>query len=116
MPEKFVEGKRRMDLPSMFHAEICDLLGMLAQDPPDLFALAKALRRCHSSNPGFDHLSALGLLLKCPALPVYDIRQPYENTWNQLLQQMSRKHLTDLLVACPVAGDTPSTRWRLSWS
>ena len=115
MPEKFVAAKGDMDLPSIFHARICNLLTVLAQDPPDLFALAKALQGRHGTNP-IDRVSALGLLLKCPALPIYDIRQPCEGAWDQLLQQMSRKHRTDLLVTCLAAGDTPGAKWRPSWA
>ena len=113
VPERFHEAEEDADLPSMFHAQICNSLTVLAQNPPDLFALAGSLQRRCSGHP-IDFVSALGFLLECRVVSTFDTRQPCEGAWDKLLQQMSEKHRTDLLAVCPVAGDAPGARWRPS--
>ncbi|GJE88545.1 hypothetical protein PsYK624_046280 [Phanerochaete sordida] len=113
--DNFVAHKEGMDLPSVFHARLCNLSLILSHESPDLFALAKALRRRKGTYPA-DYVSALGLLLDCPALPIYETDMRCEDAWSQLLQQMTRKHRTDLLVVCPLAGNAPGSKWRPSWS
>ncbi|EKM51668.1 uncharacterized protein PHACADRAFT_127443 [Phanerochaete carnosa HHB-10118-sp] len=115
VPEEFMVRKEDLDLPTQFHDGVCSLLQVLARDPPDLFALAKVLRSRRGTHH-IDQVSALGLLLKCPALPIYDTKQRCEDGWGQLVQQMSHKHRTDLLVNCPVVGNAPGTKWCPSWS
>ena len=102
------------DVVSQFHKRMCDLLGSLAVEIPDIFALITFL----SSRKGthdIDFIGALGYLLKCPAIPIYDEGQSVEDAWDLLLQQLDSKHLTDLLVMYPEAGQADGRKWRPSW-
>ncbi|EKM48139.1 uncharacterized protein PHACADRAFT_109353, partial [Phanerochaete carnosa HHB-10118-sp] len=70
VPEEFMVRKEDLDLPTQFHDGVCIL---------------RSRRGTHH----IDQVSALGLLLKCPALPIYDAKQCCEDGWGQLVQQMS---------------------------
>lgn len=115
IPDKVIHDDKDAELPSRFHERICDLAMTLSQDEPDLFALVKALRNRQGTHH-VDRVSALGLLLNCGALPIYDTKMRCEDAWSLLLQQMTPRHRTDLLISCPVAGNAPGCKWRPSWS
>ena len=96
-----------------FHSQMCDLLSVLSNDQPDLFALMTFLRRRNGSQPS-DSISALAYLLKCPCIPIYDQEQKPEDAWELLVQQLDPRILTDLLFLSVDVGSGDSY-WRPSW-
>ena len=96
-----------------FHSRMCDLLKVLSNDQPDLFALMTFLRERNGSKPN-DSISALAYLLKCPCIPIYDQEQKPEDAWELLVQQLDPRILTDLLFLCAVGGNG-DPYWRPSW-
>ncbi|GJE88544.1 hypothetical protein PsYK624_046270 [Phanerochaete sordida] len=108
------EGESISTVLTEFHGHMCNLLSSLSVEIPDIFALITFLLRRQGTNE-IDFLGALGYLLKCPAIPIYDQKQSTEDAWDLLLQQLHPKHLTDLLIMYPDAGEGGQRRWRPSW-
>ncbi|EKM51638.1 uncharacterized protein PHACADRAFT_261891 [Phanerochaete carnosa HHB-10118-sp] len=102
------------DVLSKFHTRMCGLLSSLSSEIPDILALVTYLLSRKGTHD-IDFIGALGYLLKCPAIPIYDEDQSVEDAWDLLLQQLHPKHLTDLLVMYPDAGQGEQRKWRPSW-
>ncbi|KDQ57951.1 hypothetical protein JAAARDRAFT_252748 [Jaapia argillacea MUCL 33604] len=79
----------------------------------DFMAIIQEMRGRYSTNP-VDKVAGIGMLLRCPTLPIYRATQTPEQAWTMCVKHLSPLLQRELLFCFPTPGDQ-GIKWRVAW-
>ena len=86
----------------------------IVDQEPDVAVLLEAICTRTGCSHEVDRVAALGYLLRCPKLPIYNQDMSAEEAWSLLIEELSDFHRLHLLLRYTLPGKIDA--WRPSWA